>query len=88
MSTDIPPAEDATTVKPDNQFNDIAREVPADPEAAGVPAQKPSAPHAVSPDNFHAESAPEALSPDDFHNDSAPEAVSPDNFHVTSDPEG
>ncbi|WP_328912027.1 MULTISPECIES: hypothetical protein [unclassified Streptomyces] len=61
MSTDIPPAENAATVNPDNQFNDIAPEVPAAPEVAGAPAHKPSVSQVVSPDNFHNDSAPRGV---------------------------
>jgi hypothetical protein len=73
VSTDIPPAEDAATVKPDNQYQDIAPELPVDPEVADTPAHKPSAPHAVAPDNVYTESAPEAAAPDNIYTDSAPE---------------
>ena len=59
MSTDTPSAEDAATARPDNQYNDIAPEGPADPGVADAPARKPSAPQAVAPDNVYTDSAPE-----------------------------
>lgn len=73
MSTDIPSAEDAATVKPDNQFNDTAPEVLADPGVADAPAHKPSAPQAVAPDNIYADSAPEAAALDNVYTESAPD---------------
>lgn len=60
MSTDSPSAEDTPTVKPDNQFNDIAPEVPAAPETA-------------APDNVYTESSPKAAAPDNIYTDSTPE---------------